>query len=104
MRDVLSSPVLAVPSLFLSSKTNKQTKQNVCFGFLSTAVENGDGKPRSSQYRGVTKHKRSGRWEAHIWVRVYNRLCLKLVCFLTLSSCDFLNAGERDGEADVLGV
>ena len=25
--------------------------------------------PRSSQYRGVTKHKRSGRWEAHIWVK-----------------------------------
>jgi hypothetical protein len=28
-----------------------------------------DGKQRSSQYRGVTKHKRSGRWEAHIWVK-----------------------------------
>ena len=28
-----------------------------------------NGKPRSSQYRGVTKHKRSGRWEAHIWVK-----------------------------------
>lgn len=26
-------------------------------------------KPRSSQYRGVTKHKRSQRWEAHIWCR-----------------------------------
>ena len=26
-------------------------------------------KQRSSQYRGVTKHKRSGRWEAHIWVK-----------------------------------
>jgi len=25
--------------------------------------------PRSSQFRGVTKHKRSGRWEAHIWVK-----------------------------------
>ena len=24
---------------------------------------------RSSKYRGVTKHRRSGRWEAHIWVR-----------------------------------
>lgn len=28
-----------------------------------------NGKQRSSQYRGVTKHKRSGRWEAHIWVK-----------------------------------
>jgi len=24
---------------------------------------------RSSKYRGVTRHRRSGRWEAHIWVR-----------------------------------
>ena len=24
---------------------------------------------RSSRFRGVTKHRRSGRWEAHIWVR-----------------------------------
>ena len=23
----------------------------------------------SSRFRGVTKHKRSGRWEAHIWIR-----------------------------------
>ncbi len=34
------------------------------------AIPGGGGeKPRSSQYRGVTKHKRSGRWEAHIWVK-----------------------------------
>ena len=25
--------------------------------------------PHSSRFRGVTKHKRSGRWEAHIWIR-----------------------------------
>eukprot|EP00887_Chlorella_sp_A99_P006643 scaffold3.g6643.t1 len=24
---------------------------------------------RSSRFRGVTKHRRSGRWEAHIWVK-----------------------------------
>jgi len=24
---------------------------------------------RSSKYRGVTRHRRSGRWEAHIWVK-----------------------------------
>ena len=30
------------------------------------AIPGGGGeKPRSSQYRGVTKHKRSGRWEAY---------------------------------------
>ncbi|WZN62099.1 AP2-like ethylene-responsive transcription factor [Chloropicon roscoffensis] len=29
----------------------------------------GPTRQRSSQYRGVTKHRRSGRWEAHIWVR-----------------------------------
>ena len=28
-----------------------------------------DRSKRSSQYRGVTRHRRSGRWEAHIWVR-----------------------------------
>ena len=26
---------------------------------------------RSSRFRGVTKHRRSGRWEAHIWVRLH---------------------------------
>lgn len=30
-------------------------------------------KPRSSKYRGVTKHRRSGRWEAHIWVKELGR-------------------------------
>ena len=28
---------------------------------------------RSSKYRGVTKHRRSGRWEAHIWVKDLGR-------------------------------
>eukprot|EP01025_Chloroclados_australasicus_P062227 TRINITY_DN8172_c0_g1_i2.p1 TRINITY_DN8172_c0_g1~~TRINITY_DN8172_c0_g1_i2.p1 ORF type:complete len:621 (-),score=81.37 TRINITY_DN8172_c0_g1_i2:249-2111(-) len=28
---------------------------------------------RSSRYRGVTKHRRSGRWEAHIWVKSIGR-------------------------------
>ncbi|MEW5316903.1 MAG: hypothetical protein WDW38_008244 [Sanguina aurantia] len=31
------------------------------------------GRRRSSQYRGVTKHRRSGRWEAHIWVKEIGR-------------------------------
>jgi len=35
----------------------------------SAPAEKLDVKVRSSQYRGVTKHKRSGRWEAHIWVK-----------------------------------
>jgi hypothetical protein len=26
-----------------------------------------------SQYRGVTRHRRSGRWEAHIWVKELGR-------------------------------
>ncbi|BDA41853.1 probable AP2-like ethylene-responsive transcription factor PLT2 at C-terminar half [Coccomyxa sp. Obi] len=30
-------------------------------------------KDRSSQYRGVTKHRRSGRWEAHLWVKELGR-------------------------------
>ncbi|CAL5219375.1 g1195 [Coccomyxa viridis] len=30
-------------------------------------------KDRSSQYRGVTKHRRSGRWEAHLWVKDFGR-------------------------------
>ena len=25
------------------------------------------GKPPSSKYRGVTQHRRTGRWEAHVW-------------------------------------
>ena len=28
---------------------------------------------KQSQYRGVTKHRRSGRWEAHIWFRSKKR-------------------------------
>ncbi|GAX86316.1 hypothetical protein CEUSTIGMA_g13728.t1 [Chlamydomonas eustigma] len=28
---------------------------------------------RSSRFRGVTKHRRSGRWEAHIWVKDIGR-------------------------------
>lgn len=28
---------------------------------------------RSSQFRGVTKHRRSGRWEAHIWIKEMGR-------------------------------
>ncbi len=34
------------------------------------------GKPaagRSSRFRGVTKHRRSGRWEAHCWVKQLGR-------------------------------
>jgi len=27
------------------------------------------GRKRSSRFRGVTKHRRSGRYEAHVWVR-----------------------------------
>eukprot|EP01023_Acetabularia_acetabulum_P001944 TRINITY_DN10766_c0_g1_i3.p1 TRINITY_DN10766_c0_g1~~TRINITY_DN10766_c0_g1_i3.p1 ORF type:complete len:548 (-),score=114.85 TRINITY_DN10766_c0_g1_i3:294-1937(-) len=42
-----------------------------------TEVENVNvsksGKKRSSKYRGVTKHRRSGRWEAHIWVKELGR-------------------------------
>ncbi|KAL3156804.1 hypothetical protein ABBQ38_001075 [Trebouxia sp. C0009 RCD-2024] len=30
-------------------------------------------KERSSRFRGVTKHRRSGRWEAHIWVKELGR-------------------------------
>lgn len=32
-----------------------------------------DRSPRSSTYRGVTKHRRSGRYEAHIWVKELGR-------------------------------
>jgi hypothetical protein len=28
---------------------------------------------RTSSYRGVTKHRRSGRWESHIWVKEQNK-------------------------------
>ena len=28
---------------------------------------------RSSRFRGVTKHRRSGRWEAHIWIKEMGR-------------------------------
>lgn len=30
-------------------------------------------KNRSSRFKGVTKHRRSGRWEAHIWVKEMGR-------------------------------
>lgn len=33
----------------------------------------GDKAARSSRYRGVTKHRRSGRFEAHIWVKDLGR-------------------------------
>jgi len=31
------------------------------------------GRRKSSLYRGVTKHKRSGRFEAHLWIRDLHR-------------------------------
>lgn len=31
---------------------------------------------RSSQYRGVTFYRRTGRWESHIWLILLNRLCI----------------------------
>ncbi len=32
-----------------------------------------EGSARSSKFRGVTKHRRSGRFEAHIWVKELGR-------------------------------
>ncbi|CAD7704175.1 unnamed protein product, partial [Ostreobium quekettii] len=33
----------------------------------------GKSPKKTSRYNGVSKHKRSGRWEAHIWVNDYGR-------------------------------
>lgn len=32
---------------------------------------------RSSQYRGVTFYRRTGRWESHIWLVTYNLIILE---------------------------
>jgi AP2-like factor (euAP2 lineage) len=37
---------------------------------------------RSSQYRGVTFYRRTGRWESHIWLVISTRLLIS--CLVTL--------------------
>jgi hypothetical protein len=53
------------------AKLNSQNKKGVTKTSSSSATttEKKTASKRSSKYRGVTKHRRSGRWEAHIWVR-----------------------------------
>lgn len=36
---------------------------------------------RSSQYRGVTFYRRTGRWESHIWLVISSISFLLLICF-----------------------
>lgn len=43
--------------------------------------------PRSSQYRGVTFYRKTGRWESHIWLvdyyTFYNQFCTETVISCT---------------------
>ncbi|PNH11103.1 AP2-like ethylene-responsive transcription factor PLT1, partial [Tetrabaena socialis] len=39
----------------------------------AAAKEHDGAAQRSSCYRGVTRHRRSGRWEAHLWVKSIGR-------------------------------
>ncbi|DBA93598.1 hypothetical protein WJX82_009691 [Trebouxia sp. C0006] len=48
-----------------ASSVDRQGRTGVASGRVDKA--------RSSRFRGVTKHRRSGRWEAHIWVKELGR-------------------------------
>ncbi|KAL0032426.1 hypothetical protein WJX79_010970 [Trebouxia sp. C0005] len=48
-----------------TSSVDRQGRSGVAAGRVDKA--------RSSRFRGVTKHRRSGRWEAHIWVKELGR-------------------------------
>lgn len=48
------------------------------------AAKQGDSKVRSSKYRGVTRHKMTGRFEAHCWDAGY---VPKKVCVFGCFSC-----------------
>jgi AP2-like factor (euAP2 lineage) len=39
---------------------------------------------RSSQYRGVTFYRRTGRWESHIWSVIHNRNFIVILIILTI--------------------
>jgi len=39
---------------------------------------------KSSQYRGVTFYRRTGRWESHIWLAIYMGLAFLVKCFSCL--------------------
>lgn len=62
-------------SLFSAEAPVQNSGGSAGSGGTADGSNGGDGgaKARSSQYRGVTRHRRSGRWEAHLWVKALGR-------------------------------
>ncbi|QDZ21216.1 AP2-like ethylene-responsive transcription factor [Chloropicon primus] len=67
--------VIAPPGGAPAAKAKAKGKPKSSASAAAAAAEKKEKKKkaparsRSSRFRGVTKHRRSGRWEAHIWVR-----------------------------------
>lgn len=54
-------------------KSSRRTQRSACVLDVLKDLADDENKRRSSRFRGVTKHRRSGRWEAHIWVKEIGR-------------------------------
>lgn len=72
---IVASRVVESPTIQTGSVSNlrprRQASQRQGSGMRGDG--NAVGRRRSSKYRGVTKHRRSGRWEAHIWIKDIGR-------------------------------
>ena len=74
-----SPPTLPPPPQTMADASSSRKRKAMCppstaaGGAIGNAAGAGAGAgappPRSSRFRGVTRHKRSGRWEAHLWCR-----------------------------------
>ncbi|GMH36334.1 hypothetical protein BSKO_04202 [Bryopsis sp. KO-2023] len=63
---VVESPTVQTTPVAIGRRQSKQRNS----GTRGEGIVN---RRRSSKYRGVTKHRRSGRWEAHIWIKDIGR-------------------------------
>ena len=74
-----SPPTIPPPPQTMADASSSRKRKAMCppstaaGGAIGIAAGAGAGAgappPRSSRFRGVTRHKRSGRWEAHLWCR-----------------------------------
>ena len=83
------------PGFFPRSAADLGVAHKVVAGGAAAKKSRRGPRSRSSQYRGVTFYRRTGRWESHIWlvhylsrlsVRVLSCVCLHLLITLLFAS------------------